>query len=205
MDEEDMIDAVLPHLHEAWWQEVELLLFGHLGAGKEGSRKIERLTFSILDASPKPLSFLMRPRRSWLRRVSLGRWLPRWQLQRRIAQMLSRDLAFALRGCGDCAPTARTASLTERLQHEIQQLLSCWRRDPDLMSSAINNLVEAIGPTTRGGPLAETLRSNLLAASKDSEQEVRSAAARALGSAGAGHPAVVDALLAALKDSYSNV
>jgi hypothetical protein len=95
MDEEDMIDAVMPHLHEGWWQEVQLLLFGHLGTGKEGSRKIERLTFSILDASSKPLPFLMPPRHSWLRRVFPGRWLAGLQLQRRISQLLRRDLAFA--------------------------------------------------------------------------------------------------------------
>jgi hypothetical protein len=201
MDEEDMIDAVMPHLHEAWWQEVQLLLFGHLGTGKEGSRKIERLTFCILDASPKPLPFLMPPRRSWLRRVSTGRWLPSWQLQRRISLLLSRDLAFAVRGYCDCAPTARTSSLTQRLQHEIQRLLSHWRRDPDLMSTAIDNLSEAIGPGTRGGLLTEALTVGFLAALKDGESMVRSEAVKPLAFVGYGNPAVIEGLLGALKDS----
>jgi HEAT repeats len=205
MDEEDMIDAVMPHLHEAWWQEVHLLLFGHLGTGKEGSRKIERLTFCILDASPKPLPFLIPPRRSIFRLLYPGYWFPGWQLQRRISQLLGRDLAFAIRGYGDCAPTAKTSGLTERLQHELQQVLSRWRRDPDATSRATRNFKEAFETGSRFGPLAAALDTGLLAALKDSDFEVRMAATQALGPAGAGNPAVVDSLLAALKDSDANV
>jgi tRNA A37 threonylcarbamoyladenosine biosynthesis protein TsaE len=59
LDEEPMIDAVMPDLHKAWWQEVHLLLFGDLGSGKGGSGKVERLVFCILGASGKPMPFLM--------------------------------------------------------------------------------------------------------------------------------------------------
>ena len=43
-----MIDAVMPGLHIAWWEEVHLLLFGELGSGRGGSGKVERLAFPIL-------------------------------------------------------------------------------------------------------------------------------------------------------------
>ena len=61
LDEEAMIDAVMPDLHKAWWEEVHLLLFGELGGGKGGSGKVERLALSILGASGKPMPFLVPP------------------------------------------------------------------------------------------------------------------------------------------------
>jgi predicted NACHT family NTPase len=54
LEDEAMLDAVMPHLHAAWWEEVHLLLFGHLGSGKENSGRVERLALCILDATPHP-------------------------------------------------------------------------------------------------------------------------------------------------------
>ncbi len=131
MDEESVIDGVMPHLHQAWWEEVHLLLFGILGTDTEGRLKIERLIFSMLDSSPKqPLPFLMPPRDFSAAEFYPADWFPSWQLQRRISPLLGRDLAFAVRAYCECTPEARTESLTARLQHEIELSLSRWRRAP---------------------------------------------------------------------------
>jgi HEAT repeat protein len=202
MDEEDMIDVVMPHLHEAWWQEVHLLLFGHLGTGKEGSRKIECLTFCILDSSPKPPPFLTPPRSSNSRLFYPGYWFPGWQLQRRISRLLGRDLAFAIRGYCDCAPTARTIGLNDRLQHELQHVLSRWRHEPALMNETFRNLHQATEPGSRCGPLTAGLQMFCLSALKDSKFSARRAAVEALRP-GSGNPAVVEALLAVVKGKES--
>ncbi len=75
------------------------------------------------------------------------------------------------------------------------------------MSGAFDNLVHAIGPDSRGGPLLGTVRSYLLAVLTDTKSEVpsRAAAASRLGTVGVGDPAVVEGLLAALKDDEPEV
>ena len=89
MGDEEMKDAVMPHLHEAWWQEVHLLLFGHLGSRKEGSGRVEQLALCILDAVRSPSWFLLPTRYGLFHFVSPGYWLPGWQLQARAGGCLA--------------------------------------------------------------------------------------------------------------------
>ena len=170
IDEEEMLDAIMPHLHEAWWQEVHLLLFGHLGSSKEGSRRVERLAFCILDAVKPPLRLLLPPRHQALHYFSPpGYWLPGWQLQRRAAWLLKRDLIFAVLGYGQCTATARPNRLTERLSREIADFISRWRRSPGELGAVLESLCAALRQGSGDGPLWPDVRSRLLAALHDSE------------------------------------
>ena len=56
----DYIDMFMPHLHEAWWQEVHLLTISHLGSGRdeEKVKKVSALLEAILDRYRPPLRFL---------------------------------------------------------------------------------------------------------------------------------------------------
>ena len=91
MKEEPMIDAVMSHLHEAWWDEVLLLLFGEMGSEEGGKHKVEQLALSILGASDRPLPFLTPPAHPVFQPFwAAGRWLPGWQLQQRVARLLGR-------------------------------------------------------------------------------------------------------------------
>jgi HEAT repeat protein len=205
MDEEAMIDAVMPHLHQAWWQEVHLLLFGHIGSGKDGARKVERLVQSVLSATAKPLPFLTSPTYPALRVFLPGWWFPAWQLQRRVAQLLGRDLLPAVQGYGQCVPTARPTGLTQRLTREIDILISRLRRGPPYIRGVLAIVIGKAGRYARGGPLGTAAVAALLAALKDGDPSVRWAAAGALQPAAAGDPAVVAPLLAALKDDDPSV
>ena len=188
LEDEAMLDAVMPHLHAAWWEEVHLLLFGHLGSGKENSGRVERLALCILDATPHPLPFLMPPRHPWLSVLAAGRWFPGWQRNARIGQLLGRNLTFAIRGYSQCAVTARPAAVTERLAADIQRTLRRWRKRPVAMAVAFP-LVDAVSVGSLGDRLRAGFRATLLEALRDSAYNVRSAAALALGAAGAPTPA----------------
>jgi len=201
LDEEPMIDAVMPDLHKAWWREAHLLLFGKLGSGKGGSSKVERLACCIIGASGKPLPFLEPPASLIVRPFSLRRLSPGWQLQQRVARLLGRDLIFAIRGYGQCVTTARSASLTKRLLREIDGLLLRLRNG----SLDIEYVIGEFVPYGGNDPVGTAVTAALLAALKDDDQNVRSAAAEALGGVAAGDPAVTAALVAALKDDDYDV
>jgi hypothetical protein len=201
LEEDDMIDQVMVHLHEAWWREVHLLLFGHVGSGKEGASKVERLALSILEATPPPWSFLLwswpLPFRWPRRTLSPGRWFPGWQIDRRIEHSLRRNLAFVVAGYADCAPTARTGALTDRLKAAVEARLSRWRRQPGEIP--LDPLIRSAGPAKSDNGVATALHKGLSAALEDDDPSVRRSAAEALGAA-AGDPAVAAALLERLAD-----
>ena len=201
LDDEAMLDAVMPQLHAAWWEEVHLLLFGHLGSGKENSGRVERLVLCVLDAPRQPLPFLMPPEHPLLSAVAPGRWLPGWQRNARIGRMLGRDLTLAIRGYCQCAVTARSSPLTERLASEIASTLRRWRKRPRVMSAAFRKLVATINNDGLRTRLRAGFCSAALEALRDSNYSVRSAAADALGAAAGSDPSVVPALLKALLDS----
>ena len=205
LDEEAMIDAVMPGLHIAWWEEVHLLLFGELGSGRGGSGKVERLAFSILGASGKPMPFLVAPAHRALRPLSPGTWFPTWQLQQRVARLLGRDLILAVCGYGQCVATARSTGLPERLKQEIDTLAAGLRNSRSNVANAAANVIGEIGQHTRHNPLGAAVVAALLAALQDADVSVRWTAAGALGPAAAGDPAVVAALLAALEDADDSV
>jgi len=59
-------------------------------------------------------------------------WLPGWELQRRVARLLCRDLILAVRGYGQCVATAQPTAVTNRLIREINALLARLRNgSPD--------------------------------------------------------------------------
>ena len=177
---------------------VHLLLFGHIGSSKEGSRKVERLAGAIVDTVRTPLPFLMPRSHSTLPMLSPGIWFPGWQLYQRVSLILCRDVALAVRGYGQCVATARSAALTERLLREIATLNSRFRRDPHLMHGALATVTAEVERYARGSPLKTAVVAALLATLQNNDDSVRAAAAQALGPAAAGDAAVVAALLAAL-------
>jgi hypothetical protein len=114
--------------------------------------------------------------------------------------MLGRDLAFAVRGYGQCAVTARSPAVTERLADEIAKTIRRWRRRPRVTLVAMENLAEAVARDNPNGALRIDYGTALLDALRDGPNDVRFAATRALGLAAGSDPRVVPALLDALRD-----
>jgi predicted NACHT family NTPase len=81
----EYIDLVMTHLHEAWWQQVQLLTIAHLGSGKEEASKASALILTILHVHAPPSWILRSSRNRWLRLIEPGKFLPWVQLERRIA------------------------------------------------------------------------------------------------------------------------
>jgi HEAT repeat protein/energy-coupling factor transporter ATP-binding protein EcfA2 len=65
----EYIDLVMPHLHEAWWQQVHLLTIAHLGSSGAEAEKASALLLTILQAYPPPLWIWRSFRHSWLRLI----------------------------------------------------------------------------------------------------------------------------------------
>lgn len=165
-----VINAVMPHLHDAWWQEVHLLTIGRLGSDQEGAAQAAALLRAILHRYRPPSRFLRYPRNLDLRLIAPGRWLPGVQLARRLAWLLRREEIFALWGAAECAadglpPTlheelaARAAAVTRAMFADParQPLLNIWlgtpgRRLPPQVSSSI---AQALVSSLRDADLLE--------------------------------------------------
>jgi len=212
--EEERIDAVMNHLHEAWWREVHLLVIGHLGGGKDQADKAEKLMLTILKVYKPPFSWLLpfqlgvidrllsHPRLSdsnlhYVHRFyNLGYWLPRLQWRQRIAWYLMREFELVAQGYADCSSFGRTEALTNALTAFASPRITQW-----VHHSFYHRLLHHLLPM-----LPKTLPSHDLAVSEsiealqDKDKDVRSSAAASLGQLDQGNDKVIDALISALQD-----
>jgi HEAT repeat protein/energy-coupling factor transporter ATP-binding protein EcfA2 len=199
---EACIDQVMTHLHEAWWQEVHLLTIAHLGTHRgENADTASRLLLEILHVYKPPSRWLLAPNRDWLSWFKLGKWLPRWQWQRRIAWHLMREFELAAQGFADCAPEARTQAVSKALSQIAVERTSQWLHDP-FYSEHLTWITEIVAQFL---PSHSRLVDIVLPALQDKNNRVRAAAAESLGNLGVTDESVISALVAALQDEKEQV
>ena len=204
----EYINLVMTHLHEAWWQEVHLLTIGLLGSGsaqkaqeaEAKTKKASALLLTILHGY-KPPSWLLRSSAHWwVRMIGPGKFLPRLQLERRIAWMLAREFELATKGYLECMLDGTTAKVGTVLSAQAASLVRHILSDEDRCEEQQALLAIACQLSQRQGN--EAVVSALLEALHDADWSVRSWAAASLGQqVGAGNKAVVSALLEALHDA----
>ena len=108
----------MPHLNEAWWEEVHLLTLGRLGSSAKEAGQTASLINALLGVYPKPRLGLHRT--DWLGRAA--RWiLPTLQYERQIAWLLGRELVLAVQGCADARPEGRDPLVQKRLASELAE------------------------------------------------------------------------------------
>ena len=123
---EACLDEVMTHLHESWWQEVYLLVVGHLGTNSSRAKQAEQLLLAVLHVYKPPWRCLL-PR--WeKRRWELGLWFPHWQWQRRIAWLLAREFTLAAQMSADCASEGRTPAMTAALSNAARSYFTEYPR-----------------------------------------------------------------------------
>jgi HEAT repeat protein len=101
----DYIDLVMAHLHEAWWQEVHLLVIGHLASVNDYAEQASQLILSILNRYRPPWkilrSQLRQKRKTPAKVIRLLAEAVDWQWERRVAWVLSRELSCVMNGLRD--------------------------------------------------------------------------------------------------------
>ena len=191
------IDRVMAHLHQAWWREVHLLVIGHLGScGGGDAEKAERLLLTILNVYKAPSRWLLPPTNQWLFLLNLGKWLPRFQWQKRLAWHLMREFELAAQGYADCAISAKTRTLTTTFSQFAEQRVSKWINNPFYeaqLSFLLTILKQQALPR-------ETVIAIFIKALQDQDKYVRRVAAESLGQLGETSPKVIDALLLVLQN-----
>ena len=202
----DYIDTVMVHLHKAWWREVHLLVIGHLGSGSEGAEKASKLLQLVLDFYRPPWRILRSIRVKWWDISALAsRTLAArvdWQLERRLAWMLNRELIFAASGFSDCTPLGASAAFRYILTQRAQELLLTVMLDPGRLEKGTDAPQSAIvSSLLREGLVSEETVSKLMQALDDSDDFVRFAASRSVGQLGLSSEQVMSALIRALGDS----
>ncbi|RKZ82394.1 MAG: hypothetical protein DRR16_19800 [Candidatus Parabeggiatoa sp. nov. 3] len=216
------IDIVMAHLHEAWWQEVHLLVIGHLGSGRDNAEKATRLMLTILNVYKAPNRWLLYPRVWWLRwfnpdkdwqdsiaefllkwllRFNLGTRLPRFQWQKRIAWHLMREFELVAQGYADCAIGARTKKLSSTLSDFSVKRISQWLYNP-LYREQQDFLLKTVAQQNLPRDAVVDI---VLKALPNKIAWVRRAAAESLGQLGQGNDSVIAALLKALQDKKESV
>ena len=230
----DYINVCMPHLHQAWWQQVHLLTIGHLGSGRDGAHRASMLLQAILDRYEPVPRFLQSipypgsPLTQWGYFGPLGRvveWfktlparmLPRWKLSRRIAWALQRERFFAATALSNCAPLGVTNRIRDQVRAALEDTLflaianARWGQAAGSTDDAYSVARDAplvVAATSSVGKLEqaspETVAA-LVTALNDSLIDVREAAATSLGQLGQASPNVIAGLIAAFEDSDVNV
>jgi len=194
------IDAVMTHLHEAWWREVHLLVIGYLGSDKRGAPQVARLMQYIWKVYKLPHPRLLPRVRGW----EVGRRLPHWQWQRRVAWHLLREFVLVAQGFAECDTEGRTVEWTWRLTDFVNARVeewSCEIRNYEKPLEWLLTVARQTLPKTTLGPAMEAF----LAVLESPEAEVRGLAARSLGQLGLAKEEVIAALLHALQDESGGV
>ena len=177
------IDLFMPHLNEAWWDEVHLLALGRLGGSAKEAEQAASLIEILLRVYPKPGPWLHRS--NWLGRV-MRRAFPTLQSERQISWLLGRELALAVRGYADARPEGRARAIEKRLEHEVASFVRRSVRGRAAIAPLLSNpdpfVIKLVSP-----PLVEALA--------DDESSIREAAAGALGSSAAVEPSARSALV----------
>jgi HEAT repeat protein/predicted phosphodiesterase len=116
-------------------------------------------------------------------------------------EILRRDLLLAARCLGDC--TAVEPTLRQEVATELVAI--CLNRVGRREYEGLRQRVMSTMATFRSGEVSTEVLPLLLAALKDRNKNVRSAAAEALGTMGQGSTEALNALLIALNDGQSDV
>ena len=191
---EACLDAVMTHLHESWWQEVHLLVVGHLGTDSRGAKQAEQLLLAVLHVYKQPWRWLL-PR--WeKRRWELGLWFPRWQWQRRIAWLLVREFALAAQMFADCAPEGRTPAMTAALSNSVRGYFTEYPRGLFFALDLVVAVSAKYLPVNIKQEVATVFRRML----RHKNNWLRQSAAVSLGQLGQADEIVISALVQALQD-----
>ncbi|HEC84326.1 MAG TPA: NACHT domain-containing protein, partial [Thioploca sp.] len=202
------IDLVMTHLHEAWWREVHLLVIGHLGTDSgENAETASQLLLHILQVYKPPSRWLLPPRKKWqLRWFNLGKWLPSWQWQRRIAWHLLPEFELAAEGFADCTLEGRTELVSKTLFQVAEDRALLWLREPCLRGWVFPDdqfLSHFVKVVAKYLPSDSGLVDIFLQGLQDENEEVQRVAADRLGDLGVASETVISALVAALQDKES--
>lgn len=194
------VDTVMAHLHEAWWQEVHLLVIGHLGSDKRGASQVARLMHHIWSVYPPP-SLSLLPK---LRVKDLGQYLPSWQWQRRVAWHLQREFVLVAQGFSVCDAEGRTIEWTRRLTEFVNQRVEEWSSAIEEYERPLEVLITTARQTLPKTALIPATEA-LLVVLEHQEAKVRGLAAKSLGQLGVEKDEVINVLLRTLQDEDSKV
>jgi HEAT repeat protein len=197
--QEDYIDLIMAHLHEAWWREVHLLATAHLGTNDDGKQKVERLLLTILNYYPNPSPWLLPSKRKFF---NPARWKPRLQWQRCLAWHLMREFEFAAQAYADCTRIGRTPTLSNKLSELAFQRVEKWADNPT-DSKYFNFLITTITHLQTSN--IEKVVTILVSALQNDNSDVKLAAAGSLVKLEKTSDKVVIALLGALQDKNEGV
>ncbi len=192
----EYIDLVMAHLHEAWWQQVDLLTIALLGSSPTEAEKASSLILTILHIYPPPTWILRPSRHRWLRLIGPGRYLPWVQLERRIAWTQGREFELAAKGYMEYTLNGTGAKIGTVLSAQAVSLVRHLLSDQDHREELLDVTCQL--SQYQGG---EAAAKALLMALYDRDVDVRRQVAAGLRKLGVDNEAVVKALLVALRNA----
>lgn len=102
--QKNVIELVMEHLHEAWWEEVHVLTMGILGSASTTASQAKALLSHLLSLSPPPHPFFRSSNHPFRRLITPGRYFSWIQYDRHINWFLAKELQLAMRGYIECRP-----------------------------------------------------------------------------------------------------
>ena len=186
--EDSCITLIMKHRHEAWWQQVCLLVIAHLSSRSETVARAVTLIKSILHQYQKPklsLPFLDRYLRPQVE------YATKFWIEVRCIWIVARELELAIRGYAECTYSETMANIGKNLSVLAKRHIKRIFLDPACLRSQ-NTLLLAISELPSG---SEIVVNALLEALSSKNEDKRYGAAESLGEIGIGSEQIINLLI----------